>query len=49
LGDKLYGSKVEWEQKNAIALRAVSLDLSALSANELRGLPAVMDVKGLFE
>lgn len=48
LGDRLYGSKESWEGPDRIALRAVSLDLSGIGADERRGLPESLFVKGLF-
>lgn len=48
LGDALYGSKELWGGPDQIALRAVSLDLIAVEADERRGLPETLFVKGLF-
>lgn len=49
VGDSLYGSRAPWPGDNAIALRAVQLDFSNLPEEARGGLPATLQVKGLFE
>ncbi len=47
LGDVLYGAKESWDE-GAIALRAVRLNLEGCAGREEFGLPAVLEVPGLF-
>lgn len=48
LGDGLYGAKDAWGDEGAIALRAVRLNLEGCAGREGFGLPAVLEVAGLF-